>query len=85
MNTYIVEHYGADGCNGPDDDYIVERGVSSLAEARAVVRGCLGVKRLHPRRRWHGGDLCVEAYHDLPESAPNSYGCGGYAISIESE
>ena len=78
--TYRVEHYAADGHAGPEDDYVIADHITSLAEARRIVRQALRVSALRPERKWHGGEDSVEAYHDVPESAPNSYGCGGVAI-----
>lgn len=83
MSKYCVEHYAADGMSGPAENYVIAKSISTLAEARAIVRKHLGVSRLTRARRWPGGDECVEAYHDLTESEPGSYGCGGVSISEE--
>lgn len=76
---YEIQHYGADGHTGPDADYVIDT-AGTLAEARAIVRRALGVKRLSAARRWAGMGDTVEAYHDLPPSHPHAIGCGGVAI-----
>jgi hypothetical protein len=79
--TYSVEKYGADGLTGPYDNYVIATDLKSVGEARDVVRRVLGVSRLSAKRRWPGNENTIEAYHDLPESDPNSYGCGGVVIT----
>ena len=81
--TYRIEKYAADGCTGPEDSYVIARGVGSLHEARDIVRSALGVSRLTSARRWAGMGNTVEAYHDYPASHQRADGCGGVAIVAE--
>ena len=82
--TYIIQYYGADGNDGPEDTAIVAR-ADTLEEARAEAREALGLKALRASRRWYPDEAeddreAVEAYHALPASHPRAYGCGGVAI-----
>lgn len=77
--TYRVEKYAADGHGGPDDQYTIATGITTLGEARAIVREEMGLKRLSVRRRWSGEGADVEAYHD----SLTELGCGGVSIVDE--
>jgi len=85
--TYRVDHYGADGCNGPADDFNLATGLKSLSEARQVARKALGLQRLPASRMWLPPDEmgAGEAYHDYPASHPQADGCGGVAITDEAD
>lgn len=80
---YRIEKYAADGHSGPEAEYVIEREIRSIKEARAVVRNQLGLARLSAARRWGGCENTVEAYHDFPASHSRAYGCGGVAIVVE--
>lgn len=72
--TYRVTYYHPDGHGSSGHE--IARG--TLSKCRQAIRDELGVRRLHPSRRWSGLDDDIEAYHeDFTE------GCGGYSISPE--
>jgi len=76
---YIVEQYSP----GAGRQEIAR--VDALAEARAVVRDALGLRRLHPGRRWgvirDGLGVVEESWIEVPPSHRRAeYGCGGYTI-----
>ena len=79
MQTFYAYRYAAEGQAGESGDgRVVAQG--TLAECRAAIRARLSLKRLRHARCWDGTGDDIEAWHDLPESAPGSSGCGGYAI-----
>jgi len=80
MAKYRVQRYASDGSEGGPGDGEVLGEYDTLAEARRRVRELLGVRALRAERRWSPPSPAVEAYHDLPASAPGSYGCGGVQI-----
>jgi len=76
---YVVEQYH------PDTGHEEIARVDALAEARAVVRDALGLRRLHPSRRWgvirDGLGVVEENYIEVaPSHRDAEYGCGGYTI-----
>ncbi|MFZ5556820.1 MAG: hypothetical protein ACOZDY_08900 [Pseudomonadota bacterium] len=73
---YTVEHY-APMWPGLLTSVIAQ--AATLAEARAVVRDLLRLKRLPAQRRW-SGERYVEAYSSLPPSAAGAQHCGGLGI-----
>ena len=86
MGKYTVITYPADGHGGPDR---ILGKKCTLDEARRICRKHLGVKRLHPSRKWTPGrgvasdgkvHFAIEAYHDFPPRHPRAYGCGGVAV-----
>jgi hypothetical protein len=81
--SYLVERYSADGHGRPQEDTIIARNVTTLEEARALVRKALGVTRLSKQRKWGPWENMIEGYHDMLASEKNSDGCGGVAIVLE--
>lgn len=74
--TYRVEYYEPSGHQSPPEPPISTG--RTLEEARAVIRGRLGLSRLMAARRWIPDSPAVEAYHES-----SAEGCGGYAIVRE--
>jgi len=80
MAKYRVQRYASDGSEGGPGDGEVLGEYDTLAEAHRRIRQVLGIRALRAERRWSPPSPAIEAYHDLPASAPGSYGCGGVEI-----